>query len=87
MGHAPMDDDFARACISYHRHLRGPLTHGFPRHVASLFRHRIPIQLTVHLDGDRVIPDPSCSRRSGYRPCHAIRGQSAVDDAAGVVVL
>jgi len=32
-----------------------------------LFRHRIPIQLTVHLDGDRANPDPSCSRRSGYR--------------------
>jgi len=30
-----------------------------------LFRHRIP---SVQPDGDRAIPDPSCSRRSGYRP-------------------
>jgi len=39
-----------------------------------LFRHRIP---SVQPDGDRANPDPSCSRRPGYRPCHAIRGQSA----------
>jgi len=32
---------------------------GAPPASVYLFHHRIPIQLTVHLDGDRANPDPS----------------------------
>jgi hypothetical protein len=57
---------------------------GPPRHMTAwvlscvyLFRHRIPIQLTVHLDGDRANPDPSYRAGGDLLPRLA-RGQSRI---------